>query len=128
MTLVASAAYVVRSSGREKALGATGSAAHPAGGLGAAAGYVFRSTTRGASYGRVAYAPITDLTHPAMTNLRCDRVDFAGGRGMCLALDPHSFQVRSGRSSGGSYNPYMTEGCRPLGHAGLGSSAFAHHY
>jgi hypothetical protein len=42
----------------------------------------------------------------------------------CWLLTPRG----SGRSPDGSYNPNVTEGCRPLGHIGLGSSAFAHHY
>jgi hypothetical protein len=46
---------------------------------------VFRNTIADKTFGKVAVAP---LAHPnrtrALSNLRCDRVYFAGGRGVCL--------------------------------------------
>jgi dipeptidyl aminopeptidase/acylaminoacyl peptidase len=49
---------------------------------------LFRSTALGASYGRLALAPLSrpDAPVTALT-LTCDRVHFAGGRGICLSAD-----------------------------------------
>jgi hypothetical protein len=49
---------------------------------------VFRSLQRanGADYGRLAFAPLDDLEHRTVTDLRCERVHFAAGRGICLAV------------------------------------------
>lgn len=49
---------------------------------------MFRSTGLDASYGKVALSPLDDLHLPrTTTNLACDRVDFAAGVGLCLAID-----------------------------------------
>jgi hypothetical protein len=46
---------------------------------------LFRSTALGESYGRVSLAYLDALTAPRhVTPLRCDRVHFAAGRGLCL--------------------------------------------
>ena len=49
---------------------------------------VFRNTALGDRYGRVTLVPRGDLTGPrAVSELTCERVDFAGGRGVCLQAD-----------------------------------------
>ncbi len=49
---------------------------------------VFRNTALGERYGKVALVPRGDLTAPrAVSDLTCERVDFAGGRGVCLQAD-----------------------------------------
>ena len=46
---------------------------------------VYRDTSRGADYGRVAIVPLAHPgARPAVTGLSCDRVYVAGGRGLCL--------------------------------------------
>lgn len=46
---------------------------------------LFRNNGRGADYGRVSVTPMSDPGGPrAMTRLRCERVAFAHGTGMCL--------------------------------------------
>jgi hypothetical protein len=47
---------------------------------------LFRNTDLGGSYGKLSVAPLPDpeATRYA-TSLRCERVDFAGGTGICLA-------------------------------------------
>lgn len=49
---------------------------------------VFRSNEPGDAYGRVAIAPLARPgAQPKVTDLRCDRVAVAGGRGICLQSD-----------------------------------------
>lgn len=49
---------------------------------------LFRSTALGEGYGQVAALPLGDLAAPRTpTGLRCERVYFAGGHGMCLSAD-----------------------------------------
>ena len=49
---------------------------------------MFRNTALGERYGKVALVPRGDLTAPrAVSDLTCERVDFAGGRGVCLQAD-----------------------------------------
>ncbi len=49
---------------------------------------IFRSTAPGNTYGRVGLVPLDDPASPrAMTALNCERVDFAGGHGICLQAD-----------------------------------------
>ena len=57
-------------------------------GAGAPATLVFRSLQRadGAEYGRLAFAPLDDLANRTVTDLRCERVHFAAGHGICLAV------------------------------------------
>jgi hypothetical protein len=45
---------------------------------------LYRSTEVNADFGRVAVAPVDDLTHPLYTPLSCDRVAYDAGRGLCL--------------------------------------------
>jgi hypothetical protein len=49
---------------------------------------LFRTTALGPAYGRLGLAPLTHAAGPARDlALACDRVHFAGGRGICLAAD-----------------------------------------
>jgi hypothetical protein len=49
---------------------------------------IFRNTALGPEYGRVALVPLDDPASPrALTSLSCQRVDFAGGHGICLRAD-----------------------------------------
>ena len=49
---------------------------------------VFRNTALGEDYGKVALVPRGDITAPrALSDLTCERVDFSGGRGVCLQAD-----------------------------------------
>jgi hypothetical protein len=49
---------------------------------------LFRSTALDQRYGQVIQASLDDLAHPhGPTGLQCDRVYFAAGRGLCLAVD-----------------------------------------
>jgi hypothetical protein len=51
-------------------------------------GILFRSTELGASYGHVASVPLNHPSSaPAVAPLVCERVDYAGGAGVCLAAD-----------------------------------------
>src|SRR2546428_5988696 len=48
----------------------------------------FRSTALGLNYGKLAVAPLEALDRIRYsTDLSCDRVYFAAGRGVCLAAD-----------------------------------------
>lgn len=48
---------------------------------------LFRNTALGPDYGRLALVSASDPSGPrAYTSLSCDRVDFEGGRGLCLEL------------------------------------------
>ena len=48
---------------------------------------LFRNTTTDTSYGRLALAPLDDETNRRIiSTLSCERVDFAAGRGVCLAV------------------------------------------
>jgi hypothetical protein len=79
---VGAGAAIVSATGREEAgAGDTASARRLLAGQRPA--LLYRSL---ADDGRVAVAPVRDsLGAPAATPLRCDRVHFAGGRGICLA-------------------------------------------
>jgi hypothetical protein len=49
---------------------------------------LLRSTALGDMYGRVALVRLHDVSGPrAASGLTCERVDFAGGRGVCLQAD-----------------------------------------
>jgi hypothetical protein len=49
---------------------------------------LFRSTALGPAYGRLAVTPLSAADGPAMDlALTCDRVHFAGGRGICLTAE-----------------------------------------
>ena len=46
---------------------------------------VFRSTALNRDFGRLEVVPLVDPTAtPALTSMKCDRVDFEGGHGVCL--------------------------------------------
>src|SRR5262249_51909292 len=45
---------------------------------------LFRSTEVNGNFGRLAVAGLEDLGHPLYTSLDCERVAFAGDRGLCL--------------------------------------------
>jgi hypothetical protein len=46
---------------------------------------LFRSTTFGDIYGKLAFVPLNHVnSFPAVADMRCDRVHFAAGRGVCL--------------------------------------------
>ena len=47
--------------------------------------FLFRSTVLDRQFGTVGLVPVSDSSGArALTTLKCDRVDFAGGRGLCL--------------------------------------------
>jgi WD40-like Beta Propeller Repeat len=49
---------------------------------------LFRSTGLGETYGRLGLVPLNDpAADPLMTALRCDRVHFAAGQGVCLTAN-----------------------------------------
>jgi hypothetical protein len=48
---------------------------------------VFRGTSPGANFGRLSAAPLDDLRLRLATAVTCERVSFAGGRGVCLHVD-----------------------------------------
>lgn len=49
---------------------------------------IFRSTAYGPTYGKVGLLPLDRLDGPRlMSGLECDRVDMAGGRGLCMHTD-----------------------------------------
>jgi hypothetical protein len=48
---------------------------------------VFRETSPGANFGRLSVAPLDDLRLRLATAVTCERVSFAGGRGVCLHVD-----------------------------------------
>jgi hypothetical protein len=49
---------------------------------------LFRGTALDSTYGGVMLAPLDDPEHPlGFTGLQCERVYFAAGRGLCLAID-----------------------------------------
>jgi len=56
--------------------------------IGAGDRALFRSTALGPGYGRLALVQLDNVSGPRYaTDLRCDRVDFAAGVGVCLAAD-----------------------------------------
>jgi hypothetical protein len=71
------------------AAAAGGGVAPDAGALLSAGGVLlFRNLAPGSGYGSVAVVPLTEPDGPrAVTPLRCDRLYFAGGRGLCLATN-----------------------------------------
>ena len=77
------AGYVVWAGARESAPARGGSATLPAG----TPGLLFQNLVEGDGRGTVAVAPLDDPNGTRdLTGLRCDRVHFAGGRGLCLAV------------------------------------------
>jgi hypothetical protein len=48
---------------------------------------VFRDTTRGPNFERLSAAPLDNLRLRLPTAITCERVSFAGGRGLCLHVD-----------------------------------------
>lgn len=48
---------------------------------------VYRDTDLGSGFGLMAVAPLDHLDAPVLTDLACDRVDYSGGRGICLTAD-----------------------------------------
>jgi len=67
----------------------------PAGGIGDGAYLLFRNTDHDDDdFGRLAVVPLNDPTGPrAITSLSCDRVDFEGGRGLCVNLPTSGLEV-----------------------------------
>ena len=77
------AGYVVWAGARESAPAGGGSATLPAG----TPGLLFQNLVEGDGRGTVAVAPLDAPNGTRdLTGLRCDRVHFAGGRGLCLAV------------------------------------------
>ena len=77
------AGYVVWAGARESAPARGGSATLPAG----TPGLLFQNLVEGDGRGTVAVAPLDDPNGTRdLTGLRCDRVHFAGGRGLCVAV------------------------------------------
>src|SRR5262245_13725673 len=96
VAVVGSVGYVAVAAGRD---GGEPAGSAPVDGTldtAAAAQLVYRNATPGPDYGRVGTVPagVTSAT-PSLGALRCDRIDVAGDRGVCLRLDQHSFQIRS---------------------------------
>ncbi len=90
--VVAARAYVVHAAGRDRATPTRGRIAGQAPDavqqIVDAPYIVFRSTALDDGYGRAAVVPIDDPGgERAYTDLVCDRVDVAGGRGVCLSTD-----------------------------------------
>ena len=57
----------------------------PSGGIDSGSYLLMRSTTLDQNYGLVGLVPKSDPQGPRiLSNLHCDRVDFEGGRGLCL--------------------------------------------
>lgn len=57
---------------------------------------LFRSTSLGESYGKVVLAPLAEPSRPrGVTALDCERVYFAAGRGLCLAVERGLFTTAS---------------------------------
>ena len=82
---VAVAAVVLGAGGKHPVAASAGHAVPVSRALVDAPHIVFRDTSRGAGYGRVAIVPLDDpAARPAITGLTCDRVYVAGGRGLCL--------------------------------------------
>jgi hypothetical protein len=86
--LVAVAAVVLGAGGKTPVAAGAPGAVRVSRALVDAPHIVFRDTSRGPAYGRVAVVPLAHLTaRPAITELTCDRVYVAGGRGLCLFAD-----------------------------------------
>ena len=82
---VAVAAVVLGAGGKHPVAASAGHAVPVSRALVDAPHIVFRDTSRGPSYGRVAIVPLAHPSaRPAITGLTCDRVYVAGGRGLCL--------------------------------------------
>ena len=67
----------------------------PAAGISHGAYLLFRNTDHeDDDFGRLALVPLSDPTGPrAITALSCDRVDFEGGRGLCVNLPTSGLEV-----------------------------------
>ena len=48
---------------------------------------VYRDTDLGSGFGRMAVAPLDRPDDAVVTDLACERVDYSGGRGICLTAD-----------------------------------------
>lgn len=58
--------------------------------------YLFRSTVLDHNYGRLAVASTTDPNTRALTPLKCARVSFSGGRGLCVTNSGGLFGATKG--------------------------------
>jgi hypothetical protein len=70
---------------------------------------MFRSTTLGDTYGRLVFVP---LNHPnassAVSDMRCDRVHFAAGRGVCLTARRGVFTTYEAIVFDAAFKPLFT--------------------
>ena len=88
-------AYLVSSSDPTSRRAATSGDATPpssasaeqVGALLAAPHVIYRDTDLGSGFGHVAVAPLDHLDAPVVTDMTCERVDYSGGRGICLTVD-----------------------------------------
>jgi dipeptidyl aminopeptidase/acylaminoacyl peptidase len=70
---------------------------------------LFRNTASGNGYGLVSIAPLRDPAGPRYsTPLACDRVDFAGGTGVCLAADRGVFTTYNAEVFDSAFKPIHT--------------------
>ena len=70
---------------------------------------LFRSTRLGTGYGHVVAVPLSDVTGLRhVTELECDRVDFAGGTGVCLTADRGVVTTYSAVVFDARYTPLRT--------------------
>ena len=71
--------------------------------------FLFRSTTLGDTYGKLAFAPLDHPdAPPTIANLSCDRVHFAAGRGVCLTARRGVFTTYEAIVFDGAFQPVHT--------------------
>ena len=88
VAVAAGAGYAAFSRHRLPGADAASVAAPPVTSLSPLPQVMFRTTTLGAAYGRIGLAPLAQPNGPAQhAELRCDRLHFAAGRGICLAAN-----------------------------------------
>jgi hypothetical protein len=97
LALLTSVLYVLHARGRGEA--SDGGAVRATSAVGALAPrphLLFRSASTDRDYGRLALVALDRPGgRPAVTSLRCDRVDFAAGRGVCLSLEQSNWRITS---------------------------------
>jgi hypothetical protein len=70
---------------------------------------LFRNTTRDVNFGAVALVPLNAPEGPrTMTGLRCERVYFAAGQGLCLTADRRTVTSYSAITFGADFSPRHT--------------------
>jgi hypothetical protein len=96
VAVVGAAAYVAIATGRDATSVEDAASVDATLDVSADDQFVFRNAVPGPDYGRIGVVTAGQpAAGPALAALRCDRVDVAAGRGVCLRLDQSSFQVSS---------------------------------